>query len=123
MKHVFLMGVTLTLGCAALQPPTQDPVPSTIPISVRSHNKHTVDVYLLCGDTDAQLLGTLQAKDNQVFEIPVSQAHCVSGLNFFLVSREQNRGYWVGPFSAGAGSSVELVIEKYAGLSTASSFD
>jgi hypothetical protein len=59
-----------------------------------------VDVYLLCGDRDAQWLGA-------------------RGWNFFLVVRRSGRGYWAGPIRPGPGAAVELVIEKYAGLSSA----
>jgi hypothetical protein len=42
------------------------------------------------------------------------------GLNFFLVVQTQRLGYWVGPIrGVQASSYVELVIEKYAGLSSA----
>jgi hypothetical protein len=80
-------------------------------------------VYLLCGEQDAVWLGVLEAKGSRAFEIPESRARCVSGLNFFLVSRKQNRGYWVGPVYPRPGSSIDLVIERYAGLSTAAAFD
>jgi hypothetical protein len=41
------------------------------------------------------------------------------GLNFFLVVRRQGRGYWAGPVWPQAGTHIEVVIEKYAGLSMA----
>jgi hypothetical protein len=78
-----------------------------------------VDVYLLCGDHDAEWLGVVGGKETGVFEIPVSRTRCVQGLNFFLVHREMHRGYWVGPLHPRAGTSVHLTIEKYAGLSSA----
>jgi hypothetical protein len=78
-----------------------------------------VDVYLLCGDRDAQWLGVVHSKEAELFEIPTSRARCLQGLNFFLVPRDFNRGYWVGPFRPRTGSSVHLTIEKYAGLSMA----
>ena len=121
MKQLLLAAVTLSLGCARVQ--SRDPVPSTIPISVRSYNHGTVDVYLLCGERDAQWLGVLPAKDSRTFEIPVSRARCASGLNFFLVSRKQKRGYWVGPLFPRAGYSIDLIIERYAGLSTAAVYE
>ncbi|HKG32944.1 MAG TPA: hypothetical protein VKB22_04365 [Gemmatimonadales bacterium] len=106
-------------GCASLQPGT---AVSTIPISVRSHNRSEVDVYLLCGDRDAAWLGVVGQKETQVFEIAAERARCVSGLNFFLLSRSHNRGYWIGPVHpAASGGAIALTIEKYAGLSTASS--
>ena len=91
----------------------------SIPISVTSHNRSSVDVYLLCGDQDAEWLGAVPAKETGFFEVPLSRAKCVRGLNFFLVHRELNRGYWVGPLRPRTGSSVYLTIEKYAGLSVA----
>jgi hypothetical protein len=78
-----------------------------------------VDVYLLCGDRDAQWLGVVHGKEGGLFDVPTSRTHCVHGLNFFLVPRDFNRGYWVGPLRPRTGSSVHLTIEKYAGLSIA----
>jgi hypothetical protein len=78
-----------------------------------------VDVYLLCGDREAQRLGAVQAEESGQFEVPVSRARCVSGLNFFLVHQGLHRGYWVGPLRLRTGSSVHLTIEKYVGLSAA----
>jgi len=76
-------------------------------------------VYLLCGDRDAQWLGVVHGKEGGLFEVPAARADCVHGLNFFLVPRDFNRGYWVGPLRPRTGSSVHLTIEKYAGLSGA----
>jgi hypothetical protein len=114
-KPVILAGL-LTLGCALPQSAGE---PSTIPISVRSHNKSSVDVYLLCGDRNAEWLGVAHGKETAFFEVSSSRARCVHGLNFFLLPRNSNRGYWVGPFQMSRGSSVGLTIEKYAGLSAA----
>jgi hypothetical protein len=114
-KPLILVGL-LALGCAL--PPHVGEL-SSIPISVRSHNKSNVDVYLLCGDREAQWLGIVEGKETTVFEIPASRARCVHGLNFFLVQGDRNRGYWVGPFQMRTGSSINLVIEKYAALSAA----
>ena len=114
-----LLALTAMLsGCAALQPGS---APSTIPISVRSHNRSEVDVYLLCGDRDAEWLGVVGQKETQVFEIAAERARCASGLNFFLVSHSHNRGYWVGPVHPGPGTAIVLTIERYAGSSTAGS--
>jgi hypothetical protein len=106
----------LALACAI---PGGAAEPPSIPISVTSHNRSSVDVYLLCGDRDAQWLGVVHAKETGQFEVPVSRARCVQGLNFFLIHRDQNHGYWVGPFQLRRGSTVHLTIEKYAGLSVA----
>ena len=114
-KPVILAGL-LTLGCALPQSAGEL---GTIPMSVRSNNKSSVEVYLLCGSREAQWLGVVGGKESTLFEIPASQARCVNGLNFFLLHRDLNRGYWVGPFQMQTGSSVNLVIEKYAGLSAA----
>jgi hypothetical protein len=111
-----LLTATMLLGCAIPQGPG---APPTIPISVSSNNGRAVDVYLLCGDRDAQWLGQVRGKEAELFQIPASRARCVQGLNFFLVSRSRNRGYWVGPLRPRTGSTVHLTIEKYAGLSTA----
>jgi hypothetical protein len=116
MKELLALAATLLLGCAI---PGNAGPPRSIPISVRSHNQSTVDVYLLCGDRDAQWLGEVPGKGGGLFEIPTSRARCAHGLNFFLVHRDRNRGYWVGPLQLRAGSAVELIIEKYAGLSNA----
>jgi hypothetical protein len=92
---------------------------SQVSVWVRSHNRSTVDVYLLCGDQDARWLGVLRPNEAAALDFPSTQARCVQGLNFFLVDRNYNRGYWVGPMHPQAGSRIDLVIEKYAGLSSA----
>lgn len=116
MKKPLALAAALSLACAI---PRGAGEPLSIPISVRSHNRSSVDVYLLCGDRDAQWLGVVHGKDTGLFEVPTSRARCVQGLNFFLVHREFNRGYWVGPLQLRTGSSVHLTIEKSAGLSVA----
>jgi hypothetical protein len=116
MRVPLALTATLTLACAI---PRGAAEPLSIPISVTSHNRSSVDVYLLCGDRDAQLLGVVHGKEAGQFEVPTSRARCVHGLNFFLVHRDLNRGYWVGPLRLRTGSSVHLTIEKYAGLSVA----
>ena len=110
--------VVMLSGCAAFRPGTSL---SPIPISVRSHNRSDMDVYLLCGDRDAEWLGVLGQEETQLFEIAAERARCVSGLNFFLVARGHNRGYWVGPLHPDPGEAIALTIEKYAGSSTAAS--
>jgi hypothetical protein len=116
MKLLLALAASLSLACAL---PRGDGAPLSIPVSVSSNNKSSVDVYLLCGDREAQWLGVIHAKGGGLFEIPTSRARCVQGLNFFLVHRNQNRGYWVGPLRLRTGSNVHLTIEKYAGLSVA----
>ncbi len=117
MKTLLALTATLSLGCAIPQYPG---APISIPISVTSHNRSNVDVYLLCGNREAQWLGMVPSKEGGLFEVPTSQARCIHGLNFFLVHRDLNRGYWVGPLRPRSGSSIRLTIEKYAGLSMAS---
>ena len=111
--------VALLLPACAIVPRSTEPLPTLIPISGHSYNRSDVDVYLLCGDRDARWLGVVSKKGAAAFEIPAGAARCVSGLNFFLVLRDRNRGYWVGPVRPQAGGQIDLVIEKYAGLSTA----
>ena len=115
MRTPLALAATAALACAI---PRSASEPLSIPVSVRSHNSSIVDVYLLCGDRDAQWLGVVHGKEGALFEVPSSRAQCVRGLNFFLVHRDLNRGYWVGPLRPRAGSTVHLTIEKYAGLST-----
>jgi hypothetical protein len=110
------LAAALSLACAI---PRSAGEPPSIPISVSSNNRSSVDVYLLCGDRDAQWLGVIHGKETGLFEVPGSRARCVHGLNFFLVDQNNNRGYWVGPLRLRTGSSVHLTIEKYAGLSIA----
>jgi hypothetical protein len=116
MKPQLALAAALSLACAI---PRSGGEPLSIPVAVNSHNRSTVDVYLLCGDRDAQWVGVVHREETGLFEIPISRARCVQGLNFFLVPRDYNRGYWVGPIRPGAGSSVRLTIEKYAGASFA----
>jgi hypothetical protein len=51
--------------------------------------------------------------------LPIHASALRAGLNFFLVDRAYNRGYWVGPMHPQAGFRIDLLIEKYAGLSSA----
>jgi hypothetical protein len=120
MKNVKrLWGIALILSSACALPKAP-PVAPTAPVWVRSHNRQDVDVYLLCGNRDAIWLGVVGAHGQDVLEFPSTKTRCVAGLNFFLIPRGHNRGYWVGPLHPRRGDSpVELVIEKYAGLSTA----
>ena len=110
------LATALSLACAFPQGAGE---PLSVPVSVRSHNRSSVDVYLLCGNADAQWLGVVHGKQGELFEIPASRAGCIRGLNFFLVHRGLSRGYWVGPVRLRTGSLVNLTIEKYAGLSVA----
>jgi hypothetical protein len=116
MKSIVAVATCLSLGCA-LAPGRVPPAPRSV--WVRSHNQSSVDVYLLCGSHDAQWLGTVSEKGSDAFEIPAGQPFCVQGLNFFLVHRKLGRGYWVGPLRPQPSQAIELVIEKYAGLSSA----
>jgi hypothetical protein len=119
MKRLLAVGTVLLLGCALAE---NDSRRLPTPIWVRSHNISAVDVYLLCGDHDAQWLGAVQGREREAFEIPASYPYCVQGLNFFLIVRRLGRGYWVGPFRPQRGARVDLVIEKYAGLSSARAY-
>jgi hypothetical protein len=116
MKRLLLFATVLSLGCAPAQSGTRL-LPT--PVWVRSHNGSPVDVYLLCGDHDAEWLGAVDPRQRTAFEIPAGRRSCVQGLNFFLVVRHLGWGYWVGPFRPQGGARVDLVIEKYAGLSSA----
>lgn len=115
MKELLAFGMVLSLGCAPMQNSAQR-LPT--PIWVRSHNISAVDVYLLCGDHDAQWLGAVEARESGALEIPATYPYCLQGLNFFVVVRRMGRGYWVGPFRPQRDARVDLVIEKYAGLSS-----
>jgi hypothetical protein len=108
-------GAALSLGCALF--PKGPPPP--VPVWVRSHNRSDVDVYLACGERDAIWLGLAPPDQSVAFEIPARQARCPLGLRFFLVVLEQGRGYWAGPVRPGWDTPIQVVIEKYAGLSTA----
>jgi len=92
---------------------------SQVSVWARSHNRSTMDVYLLCGDRDARWLGVVGPKEAAALDFPYAQTRCAQGLNFFLVARDFNHGYWVGPMYPRDGSRIYLVIEKYAGLSSA----
>ncbi len=115
MKSASFLAVTVLLGCAL--PMTMQT--SQVSVWARSHNRSDVDVYLLCGDQDARWLGVVRPKEAAALDFPSAQARCARGLNFFLVARDLNQGYWVGPMHPQAGSRIDLVIEKYAGLSSA----
>ena len=115
MAPLSFVTAAMLLGCAV--PMTMQT--SQVSVWARSHNRSTVDVYLLCGDRNARWLGVLGPGEAAALQFPNAQARCAQGLNFFLVPRDFNRGYWVGPVHLQAGSRIELVIEKYAGLSSA----
>jgi hypothetical protein len=96
-----------------------DPTANT-PVGVHSHNESDVDVYLLCGTANPVWLGTVPKQGAAEYAISRERRICAVGLSFFLVVQTQRQGYWVGPIrGVGASSYVELVIEKYAGLSFA----
>jgi hypothetical protein len=111
-----LLATCLSSGCALTHQRLQ---PFATPVWVRSHNQSPVDVYLLCGSRDAKWLGAVGEQQSDALEIPAGQPYCVEGLNFFLVVRDLGRGYWVGPIRPERSDAVQLVIEKYAGLSSA----
>jgi len=111
--------VALLSSACAVVPRSTEALPTLIPISGHSYNRSDVDVYLMCGDRDARRLGIVSKKGAAAFEIPAEVARCVSGLNFFLVAWDRGRAYWAGPVRPRAGEQIDLVIEKYAGLSTA----
>ena len=90
-------------------------------VDVLSYNRQEVDVYSVCGDRDATWLGVVGRLGAATLHMPAEKAHCLRGVRFFLVVRDAGRGYWVGPLRATSGARIELVIEKYAGLSTARS--
>jgi hypothetical protein len=115
MQRLLALATVFSLGCALTQNGAQQ-MPTAI--WARSHNISSVDVYLLCGDRNAEWLGVVGAKQREAFEIRAGYPYCVQGLNFFLVVRRTGRGYSVGPFRQQRGAQVELVIEKYAGLSS-----
>jgi hypothetical protein len=107
---------TMLVGCAL--PTTMQT--SQVSVWARSHNRSTMDVYLLCGDRDARWLGVVRPEEAAALDFAYARTRCALGLNFFLVSRDVNHGYWVGPMYPRTGSRIELVIERYAGLSSAS---
>ncbi|MGH7527641.1 MAG: hypothetical protein ACREMX_13165 [Gemmatimonadales bacterium] len=118
MKRLLTLAALLLLGCAVV-PRGTEAGPAPIQVLSHSNNRSEVDVYLLCGDRDARWLGVVSEKGAAAFEIPSVQVRCIQGLNFFLVVRRSGRGYWVGPLQPRGGAYIDLVIEKYAGLSTA----
>ena len=115
MRRSLAWTVPLLTACAVLR--GGGPLVDT-EVAVRSHNASDVDVYLLCGDRDAEWLGVVPRQSGATFAIPSARRICVSGLNFFLVVRSQGRGYWAGPVRPQYADGVVLVIEKYAGLSS-----
>ena len=115
MRRSLAWTAPLLAACAVLRgggPPVDTEV------EVRSHNASDVDVYLLCGDRDAEWLGVVPRQSGATFAIPAARRLCASGLNFFLVVQKQGRGYWAGPIRPQYSDGVVLVIEKYAGLSS-----
>jgi hypothetical protein len=116
MRRSLAWTAPLLTACAVLRP--GGPLVDT-EVAVHSHNASDVDVYLLCGDSDAEWLGVVPRQSGATFTIPSARRLCPSGLNFFLVVQSQGRGYWAGPVRPQYADGVVLVIEKYAGLSSA----
>jgi len=116
VKPLLSLVALALLACAIV--PKVNPSLDT-QVWVRSHNGSDVDVYFLCGDGGAKWLGWVALDGTATFSIAPAERRCARGLNFFLVVRSQGRGYWVGPVRPQGDTYVELVIEKYAGLSTA----
>jgi hypothetical protein len=116
MNPIRVLATAMLFGCGlppgAVIPP--------VSVQVRSHNRSSMEVYLLCGDHDARLLGGVRPHEGAIFEFPSALTRCVAGLNFFLVDRTRNHGSWVGPLHPQGGSIIDLVIEKSAALSSAS---
>lgn len=114
LPRTSLLAAAMLFGCA--HPMTT----RTAQVSVwaRSHNRSTMDVYLLCGDREPRWLGVIGPNEAGALNFPSGQARCVQGLNFYLVDRDRHRGYWVGPMHLQRGFRIDLVIERYAGLST-----
>jgi hypothetical protein len=62
----------LSLACA---PVLAGPAGRT-PVWVHSHNRSAEDVYLLCGEHEARLLGTIDQRGSGAFEIQRQQRLC-----------------------------------------------
>jgi hypothetical protein len=117
MRALLPLTNLLLAACALVG--RSDPTVNT-PVGVHSHNASDVDVYLLCGDRDPEWLGTVPKQGAAEYAISRERRLCAVGLNFFLVVQSQGKGYWVGPIRGVRPTSyVDLVIEKYAGLSFA----
>ena len=112
-----LLAALVSLACA-IGPTAAGPYPK---VWARSHNASEVDIYMLCGNREAKWVGVVPAKGAAAFELAGEETYCPWGVNFFLVVRNQGRGYWVGPVRPRTSGAIELVIEKYAGLSMARS--
>jgi len=119
VKALVAVPTFLSLGCF-LAPAPPDPTPT--PLWVRSHNQSPIDVYVQCGGK-SQWLGTVGQKEADALQIPPEHRLCARGVNFFLVVQDFGQGYWVGPVTFRRGQVVEVVIEKYAGLSSAQVLD
>lgn len=116
VRTIHQLWLPALLGCAVPAAGRHEPVS----VWARSHNRSAVDVYLLCGDHDASWLGVVHPNESgATLDFPPERTRCAEGLNFFLLDREHKHGYWVGPMNLQRASRVSLVIEKYAGLSTA----
>ena len=83
MRRSLAWTAPLLTACAVLRP--GGPLVDT-EVAVRSHNASDVDVYLLCGDSDAEWLGVVPRQSGATFAIPPARRICPRGLNFFLVA-------------------------------------
>jgi hypothetical protein len=119
VKALVAVATYLSLGCF-LAPGPPDPTPT--PLWVRSHNRSPIDVYVQCGGK-TQWLGTISQKGADALQIPAEHRLCARGVHFFIVSQDFGMGYWVGPVRFRRGQAVQMVIEKYAGLSSVETLD
>ena len=111
------VAVCLSLGCA---PAPSRPGPVATPVRVQNHNENAVDVLLICAWTlNGVWLGTIDGKTSDTLAIPAGQPGCAEGRRFYLVVQDAGRGYWVDPVRPEQGEAVQLVIDEYAGRSTA----
>src|SRR4051794_24853067 len=111
MKGLLCLAAVTAVACAPNSLNSSRDRRPTTTVGIVSHHRSDVDVYLLCGERDAILLGMAPAGGYQAFEIPSERLRCAMGLNFFLVVRDRNRGYWVGPLHPWIGSFIRLVVE------------
>lgn len=75
MRRLLTSVIVLLLGCA-LGPSGAARFP--LPVWVRSHNTSAVDVYVTCGDHDAEWLGVVEAKESDAFEIAPGAAQATA---------------------------------------------
>ncbi len=118
MRSILGLLALLACGCAGtLHPAGADVAAAKTTVSVRSYHAEAMDVYAVCGEHDAVLLGTVAAEGEADFAPARSDMVCATGLRFAMVRQGEKTGGYVTEPVAVMPRHIDLLIEKYPALS------